>query len=377
MRGRFAEIEKRAIVVRKNIYHNGEDNLYPNEVDALISNSVTASGCAEKMAAFITGKGFGEDIDDLIINQRKDYTAYDLLTMTAESVSTQKGVFIHVSYDFEGNPEYDVLQYEKCRISKEDDADNKGKIYYSDYGAGVVESRKKEKWFYPYNPDLNVINAQRKRDCELLGIKEPTVEQLLTNYRGQVYFLSLDNKSVYPQSWIHSVMNDCDSEFHISVMRNNQIKNGFQKSTWFFTEEMDQEEGDVIFDTIKKVSSSKNAGNVAMLEFKDFSKDKIHIQQLESDIDDKVVDLTETRLANNIRKAYKNIPKALIDSENGALFGSSGEALKEMIDSYSDELSKERRIIEQVFTMLLKPLLKEPKKIKILPINYDANNNKV
>lgn len=369
MRSRYAEIEQRKVVIRKNIYHNGEDNLYPNEVDALIANSVTASGCAEKMAAFITGKGFGGEIDKIVVNERKDYTAYDLLTLHSESVARQKGTFFHVNYDFEGKPEYDVLQFEKCRISKEDDAESRGKIYYADYS----ESRVREKWFYPYNPDLKVINAQRKRDCEILGIKDPTEAQLLQNYRGQVYFVSFDNSRVYPQSWIHAVRNDCDSEFHISLMRNKQIRNGFQKSTWFFTEEMDEEESDVIWETISNTSSSKNAGNVAMIELKNFSKEKIMIQQLESDIDDKVVDLTETRLSNNIRKSFKNIPKALIDSENGALFGSSGEAFKEMIDSYSDELNKERKITEQVFTMLLKPYVNTA--VKILPINYDANSD--
>lgn len=364
MRARFAEIEKRSTPLKKNIYYNGEDNLYPNTVDALISNSVTASQCAEKMSAFLVGKGFGDTIDNIIVNPGKDYTAYDFLTLQAGEISRHKGVYIHVNYDLEGKPSYDVLQYEKCRISKEDDRDNRGKIYYQDYSQRNV----KEKWFYPYNPDVAVVNAQRQKDCEILKISDPTPAQLIENYRGQVYFLTFDNSRVYPLAWIHAVRNDCESEYHISLMRNKQIKNGFQKSTVFLTNEMEKEEGDEMFDAIKKLSGSENSGNVAMIELKNFNKESFHIQQLESNIDDKVVDLTEQRLANNIRKVYR-IPKELVDSEKGAMFGSSGEAMKELIDFYSDELSKERKILEQVCTMLLKPFLPAETKLKIIPIN--------
>lgn len=370
MRARFAEIEKRSTPLKKNIYYNGEDNLYPNTVDALISNSVTASQCAEKMSAFLVGKGFGDAVDNIIVNAEKDYTAYDFLTLKAGEISRHKGVFIHVNYDLEGKPSYDVLQYEKCRVSKEDDRDNRGKIYYQDYSQRYV----KERWFYPYNPDLKVINAQRNKDCEILKIKEPTLAQLIENYRGQVYFLTFDNSRVYPLAWIHAVRNDCESEYHISLMRNKQIKNGFQKSTVFLTNEMEKEEGDEMFDAIKKLSGSENAGNVAMIELKNFNKESFHIEQLESNIDDKIVDLTEQRLANNIRKVYR-IPKELVDSEKGAMFGSSGEAMKELIDFYSDELSKERKILEQVCTMLLKPFLPTETKLKIIPINQTEGEN--
>lgn len=365
MRARFAEIEKRDTPLKKHLYYNGEDNLYPNTVDALISNSVTASQCAEKMSAFLVGKGFGEAVDDIIVNANKDYTAYDFLTLLAGEVSRQKGVYVHVNYDLEGKPSYDVLQYEKCRISKEDDKENRGKVYYQDYSARNV----KEKWFYPYNPNIGVINAQRRKDCELLKIKDPTPDKLIQNYRGQVYFLTFDNSRVYPLAWIHAVRNDCESEFHISLMRNKQIKNGFQKSTVFLTNEMEKEEGDEIFKAIQNLSGSQNSGNVAMIELKNFNKDSFDIKQLESNIDDKIVDLTEQRLANNIRKVYR-IPKELVDSEKGAMFGSSGDAMKEIIDFYSDELSKERKILEQVSTMLLKPFFTESTKLKILPINH-------
>lgn len=367
MRARFAEIEKRTTPLKKHLYYNGEDNLYPNTVDALISNSVTASQCAEKMSAFLVGKGFGPSVDDIVVNVQKDYTAYDLLTLTAAEVSRQKGVFIHVNYNLEGKPSYDILQYEKCRISREDDKDNRGKIYYQDYSQRNV----KEKWFYPYNPKISVINAQRRKDCDLLKITEPSPQQLIENYRGQVYFLTFDNSRVYPLAWIHPVRNDCESEYHISLMRNKQIKNGFQKSTVFLTNEMEEEKGDEIFAAIQKLSGSENAGNVAMIELQNYNKDAFHIQQLESNIDDKIVDLTEQRLANNIRKVYR-IPKELVDSEKGAMFGSSGEAMKEIIDFYSDELSKERKTLEQVFTMLLKPYLPDTvDKLKIKPINQN------
>ena len=42
----------------KHIFTNGEDNAYPQKVERLIQNSVTADACVKKATSFIVGDGF-------------------------------------------------------------------------------------------------------------------------------------------------------------------------------------------------------------------------------------------------------------------------------------------------------------------------------
>jgi hypothetical protein len=50
--------------------------------------------------------------------------------------------------------------------------------------------------------------------------------------------------------------------------------------------------------------------------------------------------------------AFNNIPTGLVRSDN-ALFGNSGESLKEMQRIYQTNTTQERRVLEQTIQMLM------------------------
>jgi hypothetical protein len=64
------EILKRAVSWDKKleIYQNGEDNAYPERIDRIINNSVTAKMASEMMVQYLLGKGFGE-ADNFQVNK--------------------------------------------------------------------------------------------------------------------------------------------------------------------------------------------------------------------------------------------------------------------------------------------------------------------
>lgn len=342
----LSELFNRSITVSNNdhkVYHNDADNLYPNRIELVEKNSTTASSAANKMKSFIIGKGFADlSFNDKIVNPHKRYSGYEFLELIADSVKTHKGCFVHINYDIEGKTNYlDVLKYKKCRISKEDDKANKGKIYYKDWDSGKKIGVKKqdEQFFYPFNNNNEVIMAQRIKDCELKGIKNPTPDQLVENYRGQVYFFNLEVAEIYPHAWVHPAYNDADSEFRLSLYRNTGYRTGFLDKTILIANGLDQESEKEFDKTVHEWLGAENSASVMLLNTGQQVPDPekmLTAVSLKGTYDSKRFDNDEKALANNIRKAYLAIPKILIDPED-SFFGSSGESFRAAVEYYNSE----------------------------------------
>lgn len=361
---RFVELWSRVIGVSKidNIYNNDSDNLYPNRVELVERNSVTALAASGKMKSFIIGQGFKDKaLNEVIVNHAKGVNGYRLLDQIASSLKTHRGAFIHVNYDIEGNVNYlDVLDFKKCRISKEDSLGYPGKIFYRNwekdstkFDIKISKSDKKgDRWFYPFNPDNKIILSQRKNDVR----KNGEVEDLVEDYRGQVYFLNLDDKEVYPYAWVHPAYNDADNEYRIGLYRNTNLRNGFLGKTIVVANGVDKEDQSEFEESVKDWMGVENSGSVMVIAPEDMVDDPskvIHTIELKSNYDSKRFVEDEKAVANNIRKAYLSIPKILIDPED-SFFGSSGEAFKEAIEYYNKEtLFIRERVsyaIEQIFS---------------------------
>lgn len=336
----------------RNIYKNDIDNLYPNRVELVERNSVTAFSCSQKLKSFIVGKGFAdESLNEMIVNPVKKLTGYKVLSLIANSIKTHRGAFIHVNYDIDGNVNYlDVLNYKKCRISKEDDLGYNGLIYYKDWNEkGKRFDRKDDKckWFYPFNRNPTVIINQRIKDAKLNKKSPDDLEALVRNYRGQVYFLSLDDTEIYPYGWVHPVYNDADNEYRISLYRNSNLRTGFLGKTMIIPNGLDEESMNEFDAAVKGWLGAENSGSVFVMKPKeqvDNLENVIRTVELKSNYDSKRFETDEKSIENNIRKAYLSIPKILIAPED-SFFGSSGEAFIQAVEYYNEETLFIRDII--------------------------------
>src|SRR5690606_3105150 len=121
----------------------------------------------EMFSKFVFGKGLSEGEDVLL-----DSGAYlsEVAKDVVDDVVVQNGAFIHTTYGLDVDPEGDViflpktpksLDYNKCRISQEDDDGNKGMILYKNYNKNDRTLTKKEKdykrKYYPFNPKQAVV----------------------------------------------------------------------------------------------------------------------------------------------------------------------------------------------------------------------------
>lgn len=358
MKSLLIEIIKRVVPWNKpiEIFSNDTDNAYPERMDRLINNSVTAKAAAGIMMQYLLGKGYGEANDNIIVNRAKNLKLIDFADDVADDLVKQRGVFIHVNWNaLYQITDFSVIPYEWCRIGKKDSNDYAGLIgVHKDW----VKAKKTEiTWYNVFNPNKKVIDAQ----VEKAGGWE--------QYKGQLLFINMDSKLIYPLSRIDAVSDDCDSEAQAAVYKNRLLRKGFFGNTLVVTRPLVGEglEGTALHEAeserekfqkaIKESLGAENTGGVLCLEM-DFRgeslEDAILIKQIESKIDDELFDYTESSVRENILVAFNNLPIGLLKTNDSALFGNSGEAILEMKRTYWENTTKDRNLLTSILNMLLK-----------------------
>ncbi|HET8838034.1 MAG TPA: hypothetical protein VFM82_03480 [Flavobacteriaceae bacterium] len=387
VRAKLQELYTREIKVdkqNKNIYLNGDDNLYPYEIERAINNSPTATRAADIMQKFITGKGVENDV---LVNKKKGYYLSDIANLAGTDISIQNGFFIWVGYglDLAGEEfvpvsnKLDVLDYSNTRISKEDDNEYNGRIYYKDYQCkkvnyGKDRSETKDEWFYPYNSSADIIISQMKADArKALGRKKDelvTIEEMVKHYRGQVLYVNLTPRYKYALSKFDSVFNDADSEYRFSLYVNTQMRSGFLGKTAVVMQGLDEEDEEQEFENVTKWLGAENSGGVYCLNVEQIEDldNVLKIVQPKAQLDDKLFVENDKRIRRNILGAANNLPEPLIYAGEGALFGTSGDTYKQMKLFYQEQTQRERSAIEKT----LKRLGFETKIIPIIEEDADT-----
>ncbi|MFL9845454.1 hypothetical protein [Flavobacterium rhizosphaerae] len=340
-----------------DVYANDVDNGYPERMDRLINNSVTAKSAASIMVQYLIGKGFGPDADSIVINKAKNIKLIDFADDVADDLVKQRGVFVHINYNaLYQIADFSVLPFEWCRIGKKDSTDYAGKIAVCK--EWLKPKRNEIELIDVYNPRKKVIDAQVEKASGW------------EHYKGQVLYINMDTKLIYPLSRIDSVAEDCDSEAQASVYKNRLLRKGFFGNTLVVTRPLIAEglepgsqphqeaesEREAFQKAIKESLGAENTGGVLCLEM-DFAGEKLEdailIKQIESKIDDELFNYTETSVRENILVAFNNLPSGLIKTNDSSLFGNSGEAIREMKRTYWENTFKERALLTSVINRLL------------------------
>lgn len=372
-RAKFVELYRRFIPLAENkdesIYFNGENNLYPNEIELAILNSPSGKSASKVFAKYISGKGIENDI---IVNPTKNYNLSKIVRMSATDISRQNGVFFHIGQRLEQGvliPVLDILEYTKTRIGKEDDNDFISKYWFKDCSIekkSFGSSKKVEEplWYYPFNNDKDVILAQIKADYLLTDPKEKEADlaTMLPHYRGQVYYMNLTPEFKYALSPFDACYNDLDSEYRVSMFTNRNVRTGFLGKTYVVTSGLDDEENNTVEEDIVKWLGSENIGGTYHLALEAGADiDKVFkVGQVKAEFDDKLFSETKTTLRDNIYSQANNVPAQLVKAET-SIFGTQSETYVEMKKFYTEQTYDERKELEDTLTYLGFPC-------KIIPI---------
>lgn len=385
VRASNVELYSREITVSESSntkrYIRDTDDLFPLRIEKIINASPTARRCANLMAKYIVGNGNSENY---FVNKRKRKTINDILRASSASIAKQYGVYFKLSYGVDidatmaasdNKPRFkikgvDVLDYVKMAKSKEDDNAYPG-IYYQlkyDEGDSINEEESAKTWFYPFSTNSKVILKQMLNDCKIKEIENPTIEQLIENYRGQVYYLNLTPEYIYALPLVDSVYNDCDTEYRISTYNNAQTRTGFLGKTVIVKYADDEEQDEDFNDELKEFLGSENAANAFVVEVPQSIDGELEkafvVKQLKPQFDDKLFESTIKSLRQNIMGAFNNIPEALVFAGSGALFGTSADAYNQMKIFYWEQNEYERSSLEQTLRMFgfnvnILPIVKE------------------
>lgn len=340
-----------------DVYANDTDNSYPERMDRLINNSVTAKSAAVIMVQYLLGKGYGEANDSIIVNREKNLKLIDFADDVADDLVKQRGVFIHINWNaLYQIADFSVVPYEWCRIGRKDSNDYAGKIPVC------------KEWLHPKRSEIQLIDVFNPRKSVIDAQVEKTGGW--EHYKGQVLFINMDSKLIYPLSRIESVANDCDSEAQAAVYKNRLLRKGFYGNTLVVTRPLvgdglepgshalleAESERERFQQAIKDSLGAENTGGVLCLEM-DFAGEKLEdailIKQIESKIDDELFSYTETSVRENILVAFNNLPAGLVKTNESALFGNSGEAIREMKRTYWENTTKERALLTGIINRLL------------------------
>lgn len=369
-RARNNELFSRKIKTDKNsstkIYSRDADNLYPLRLEKVINNSPTGKRCANLMAKYIGGKG-----NRINFPVSKELKINDILRMASRNIAYQYGVYFRLKYSVDTDRSIiednlifsvgstEVMDYVSMAKSCEDDNDYPGKFYFleDDKKGGLLSNNSEdiERWYYPYNRNNAIIKAQMLNDCKLKGIDSPTIEQMIQNYRGQVYYLNMTPEYIYALPLSDSVYNDMDTEFRISNYNNTQTRSGFLGKTMITKYEGDEEDSDDFDKEVKTFLGSENSSSVFTVEVPINASDDLSkafvVTQLKAQFDDKLFEKTVMNLRQNIMGAFNNIPEPLIFSASGALFGTNADTYNEMKKFYWEQNEFERSQLEETLRM--------------------------
>lgn len=363
-RAKLIEFEPKKVEVNakyNNIYYNGENNLYPNEYEAVMYASPTALKAHSIKTKFIAGRGLKiNGVETKYKEQKslnnKGHNVFDLVENASQSISSQRGVFIWVGYGLKDGEiikkSYEVLDFSMCRISKEDSFENAGKVYYGDF----TKREAVKQWFYPFNDDPGAVASQIKKDFDIRkkDAKNKDIEfnliSAIENYRGQVFYLNLDKNLVYPTHALHAVYRYADLEYQLSKYFNTNVKNGLLGKVAVLTQGLSDEVVKDVERDIREWLGPEGSDGVYHLDVTqaDNLDNVLKVIQVSSNYNEKQFELTNKLAKNAIMGAFNVLP-VLIDTADGALFGTSGEAY-EAAKTIQDDLTKsDRNAIENAF----------------------------
>jgi len=381
-KARLVELDKRNIQLsnnkkENNIYHNGDNNVFPYECEGVIINSPTAYKCAELTKKYLAGEGLRDKTSDVVVDSKKGTKLSKIIRVASKDLSYHNGVYFHISYGI--NEAGDIVQkglkvldYAKCRLSKLDDNKQFGRIYYKDYSKKSVAYGKQEDstWYYPYSNDRNVLLAQIKNDYKLRHNEdEAELFEMIRSFRGQVFYLNLTPEYIYSLPKIYAVYNDADTEYRISVYNNKMSRSGFVGKTILVRRGKDEEESEDFAGVVQNMLGVDNADSVMIYEVDNAEEldDAIKVIQIESQFDDNLFTSTKKTSKQNIIDAY-GVPELLVSVTDNSLFGSSAEAFINAEKRFDRSLQFERQELEDALSFIGFPC-------SIIPLTESLNSS--
>lgn len=318
----------------------GANNLYPDEVAAIIAESSTGSSCLRRYARFIEGNGFcDEAFSASRVNSEE--TADEFLAAVAADLAKFNGFAIHVRYNLFGRiSAVKHVPFEMCRLSEENEAGRVTHIVvHPDWSGRATRGRKRV--------------AVSKDNCKRFHVYDPSeaLAQMaeaggVALYAGQIYYITAAGRNKYGAVRYDDVITELSTEAGLANVGYRNARNNFLPTGMLITRsgQMPPENGGEDFATaLADYQGDENACSMFDVTI-DTDEDKPEFVPFPVQNFDKAFTNTEARVVEHIYSAFEQ--ESFYCQRIGKI-GFGGDVIADTNRYYSDLCGKERRMIER------------------------------
>ena len=320
------------------------DNLYPQRVRNAINSSGTGTACTNLLAKHLRGRGYKDDaLDKLIVNEKRQ-TLGEVHKLLCNDRAMYLGFAFHVTYNALLQPmSIKHIPFEFIRLSLPDDTGTTSTVkIHHDWGreSGKAFDKKQIIEVDLYDNDINVIYQQINK----AGGFE--------NWRGQVFYFSEKGHCIYPPAVCDPVFEDVLTDAGIKMWKFRGISTDFMANYfWVFNGEFaDEQEKNNYVEAVNSFQGVDNSHKVVVVECPT-PNSKPELIKVEKQDNDKVYELTETTVVENIIRNYGQ-PKALHSISVAGSLGLTKE-IEEGKVVYDERTAEERERIGLIFQPVL------------------------
>lgn len=341
----------------------GEDNLYPQTLHRIIQSSVTGSGCLDRYKTFIEGDGFNDlAFASMQVNDMGE-TLDSLHARICADLAEYGGFAVHVNYNALGQVvDMNHVPFEHCRLSQPDDRGyvpyivvnsnwNKGKKRRGKNGIVRRQLVSDSDWICRFNPNIEVVMAQ----IEAVGG--------IDFYKGQILWFSTAGENTYPVPLADRIATCMSTDEGLCNIQWRNVRCNFLPAGLLFTKkgqggpfaprgsERTEPSGNQsdFSDAVMSVQGDTKTAKIIVVELES-DEDKPEFEQFPNANYDKDFTVTEESTTARIYSAFGQEPFYCIKTGK---VGFSGDILTDAFDYYSSVVTKEQRMIERTFDMLM------------------------
>lgn len=351
-----------------DILNFGSDkrNNYPNETAIIAQNSGALKRCLSIYNNFLFGQGMTESGDFWKTKINANGLRVDQLLRRVIEEYKHKGVALHVGYNANLDPCSIIpFPFETIRLKN-----NRDNYDFEEYKY-ITMLKYHPNWCAPYFKRDKIVEFNLYCHDKDVIARQIELAGGFKNWNGQIFYYGQDGEVKYPHNSFHSVIEDCITDIYLKRGKNASASTNFMPShilqlPFKFSEIASRisednngltnpEKSDKLKEAFKKniadFQGAENLGKMMVLE--NTSKDNegkmipIKIDKLEVQNYDKVFELTERTVKDNIRDNFL-IPEVL--SVMGK--GFSTDEIVNGYNYYNNIIKHDQQILEEIFMTL-------------------------
>ena len=324
----------------------GENNLYPQNLFAIVGASGTAMLCLNRYERFIEGYGLSEATAGIRCN-RMGQTIDDILSLVAHDVAMFGGFALHVNYNVLGEvSEVQHVPFETCRLEEKDDAGHVAHILlHPDWQGNQTRNGERVR--------LEEKNIQRIPICDpSVAIEQMEQAGGAAQYSGQILWCSTDGVWQYPTPIYDACVTEISTDEGLGNVKYRNVRSNFLVSCMLVTKkglpkidnEGNEEDRMMISDEdLKAFQGDEKLGKIMCVELEN-DEDEPKILPFPSRNFDKDYTATETSV---IERIYAQFHQEIFFAIRLGKLGFSGSVMRDAYEYYAGQVTTEQRFIER------------------------------